>query len=370
MTQPKRPSSQRSFVERHATKLVLSLIFGAGLAMLAVRGGLPLVPPSASFAQLSAGAVALYGLLYGLAQIVRALRWRHLLRAVGPVPLRAVVAVSFIGYAAILLGPLRSGEIVRPLLISRRGGVRVIEATGTIGAERVIDGLTLNVMLFAALRLATTLDPLPDRVGDLPVSVRAVPGAAYTMLGVFTAAFAAMALFYWHRDLARRLTLAVFGLVSRPAAEAIANAVERLAQGLRFLPSPAHVGPYLGETLAYWGFNALGLLVLARGVGLDAMTFAQACVVLGCIGIGVLIPSGPGFFGAFQLSMFLALAMFFPASSLHGPGAAFVFLTYTIQVAWTLLAAGVGVLLYRGAPTAAPNGEPTAENLAPPPPAG
>ena len=239
--------------------------------------------------------------------------------------------------------------------------MRLLEATGTIGAERVLDGLSVNIILFTALRLATTLDPLPDRVGDLPVSVRAVPGAAYTMLGIFTAAFAAMALFYWRRAFARRLTFAVLGLVSKRAAEAVADAVERLAQGLRFLPSPAHLGPYLLETLAYWGLNTLGLMVLARGVGLDGTTLSQAAVVLGCIGIGVLVPSGPGFFGAFQLSMFLALAMFFHEDALRGPGAAFVFLTYTFQVGWTLAAAVVGALLYRGAPVA--------ENLAHEPPA-
>ncbi len=363
MTAPAEAERSRGFVERHGTKLVLSLIFGAGLGTIAARGGLPLVPPRSAFAGVSLGLVALYPLLFGLAQIVRALRWRHLLRAVGHVPIRAILGVSFIGYAAILLGPLRSGEFVRPLLISRRGGVRLVEATGTIGAERVIDGLTLNVVLFAALRLATTLDPLPDRVGDLPVSVRAVPGAAYTMLGVFMAAFAAMALFYWRRELARRLTFAVLGVFSKRAADAVAGTVERLAQGLRFLPSPSHVGPYLGETITYWGLNAVGLMVLARGVGLEGTTLAQAAVILGCIGIGVLVPSGPGFFGAFQLSMFLALAMFFPESALRGPGAAFVFLTYTFQVTWTLLAALVGALLYRSAPV-------VEENLAQPPSAG
>jgi hypothetical protein len=352
---------QPGFYERHGTKLVLSLIFGAGLATIAARGGLPLVPPGEAFARLSFGAVAAYVACFGLAQLVRALRWRHLLRAVGHVPLRSILAVSWIGYAAILLGPLRSGEFVRPFLIAKRGRVKLLEATGTIGAERVLDGLTLNLVLFTALKLAKPLDPLPDRVGDLPISVRAVPGAAYTMLAVFTAAFAAMGLFYWRRELARRVTLAVVGVVSRRAAEAVADAALRVAQGLKFLPSPAHLAPYLGETLAYWGLNTLGLLVLARGVGLDGITLAQAAVVLGCIGIGVLVPSGPGFFGAFQLSMFLALAMFFPEATLHGPGAAFVFLVYTIQVGWTLLAAAAAAFIDRG-PHAL-----DAEKLAPPP---
>ena len=77
------------------------------------------------------------------------------------------------------------------------------------------------------------------------------------------------------------------------------------------------------------------------------MTFARACVTLGCVGIGILVPSGPGFFGAFQLSAYLALTMFFPEAVVLKAGAAFVFLLYTTQVAWHLVAALLGLWIDR-----------------------
>jgi hypothetical protein len=255
------------------------------------------------------------------------------------------VAVSWIAFAAILLSPLRSGEVVRPYLITRRGSVRLWEATGTIGAERIIDGLFLSVVLFVALQVSTALDPLPSRVGDLPVPVAAVPGAAYGALLLFAGAFAVMTLFFWRRDLAQRLTRSVFGLVSKRLAERAADAALRVADGLRFLPSPGDLAPFLLETAAYWAMNAFGLWILARGVGLDAMTVAQSCVLMGTIGVGILIPAGPGFFGAFQLSAFMALAMYFPEDRLRGAGAAFVFLLYVSQLAWTLIAAGASFVI-------------------------
>ena len=85
------------------------------------------------------------------------------------VPLRTVLTVTFVGFAAILCLPLRSGEAVRPVLMHRRGRLSGWAATGAVAAERIIDGLCVSIMLLVALGVATPLDPLPDRIGTLPV---------------------------------------------------------------------------------------------------------------------------------------------------------------------------------------------------------
>ncbi|UQA58023.1 lysylphosphatidylglycerol synthase transmembrane domain-containing protein [Polyangium aurulentum] len=341
------PPTAGGFFHRHGVKLVLSLVFGAGLAWMMLQGGLPIVPPEDAFEQVKPWTVAVYVLSLAAVHWFRAARWRHLLRPVGDVSLRSVVGVSWVGFGAILVSPLRSGEIVRPLLVTRRGSVRLWEATGTVGAERVVDGLVLSAVLFVALRLGTALDPLPDHIGDLRVPVAAVPAAAYGALILFVAAFATMGMFYFFRDLARRMTRRVLGIVSVRLADRLADVVERVAEGIRFLPSPRHLVPFLAETAAYWGVNAAGVWLLGWGTGLTGMTLAEACVTMGCIGIGILVPSGPGYFGAFQLSAYMALAMYFPETALRGPGAAFVFLLYVTQVGWHLVATAIGLGLMR-----------------------
>jgi hypothetical protein len=75
--------------------------------------------------------------------------------------------------------------------------------------------------------------------------------------------------------------------------------------------------PFLGETVLYFVNNIAGILILGIGTGLEGMTLAEAPVTMGCIGIGILVPAGPGFFGAFQLSTYMALAMFFPEDTLR-----------------------------------------------------
>lgn len=336
-------------VQRHGVKLGASLLLGGALAWVLWRGGLPLVPPANAFAALKPWTVVVYIASLAVVHLLRAVRWRHLLRPVGGAPLRSVIAVSWIAFGAILLSPFRSGEIVRPYLITRRSRVRFWEAAGTVGAERVIDGLVLSVVLFTSLQLAAPLSPLPDHVGSLPVPAAAVPKAAYVALAVFMIAFALMGVFFFARDFARRATFTIIGLVSRDLASRFAAIVERVADGLRFLPSARRTLPFLVETLGYWAANAFGVQLLAWGAGLTTMTLAQSAVTIGCVGVGILVPAGPGYFGAFQLSTYMALAMYFPEATLVGPGAAFVFLLYVTQVGFHVVAMAAGLLMDRAA---------------------
>jgi hypothetical protein len=103
------------------------------------------------------------------------------------------------------------------------------------------------------------------------------------------------------------------------------------------------------ESAAYWIINATGVWLLAWGSGLEGTTLAEACVTMACIGIGILVPSGPGYFGAFQLAAYAALAMYVPEASLRASGAAFVFLLYATQVGFHVVAmlAGLGLLRRR-----------------------
>jgi len=352
---------EASLLQRHGLKLVTSLFLGGGIAWVLARGGLPLVPPRSAFAALRPWTVGAYVGSLVVVHTLRAVRWRHLLRPIGSASVRSVLAVSWIAFGAILLSPLRSGEVVRPYLITKRSNIRVWEATGTVGAERVIDGLVLSLMLLAGLQVAVPLAPLPDHVGSLPVPAAAVPRAAYAALVLFMTAFALMGTFFFARDFARRSTFAVIGLVSRRLAERLAGIVERVADGLRFLPSPGHLVPFLAETLGYWSVNVAGVTLLAWGCGLTTITLAQAAVTVGCLGIGILVPAGPGYFGAFQLATYMALAMFFPEALLVGPGAAFVFFLYVTQVGVHVVAMVFGLLIDRAdlradgvAPPAAP----------------
>jgi hypothetical protein len=284
----------------------------------------------------------------------RATRWRFLLRSFADVPRRKVLAVSWIGFAAILLMPFRIGEIVRPYMIREKGKVSMSSATGTVVAERVVDGLFLSIVLALALVFVPTIHPLPERVAGLPVTVAQVRTSGFMMLGLFTVAFATIAVFYFARDFARKTTLAVFGIVSPRLGEKLAATAEKLANGLHFLGRGRDAGGFLFETTLYWGLNALGMWLLAWGCGVahadgSALSFPEACALMGMLGCAILIPGPPGLLGVVQAGIYAGMAMYIPMEVMTrgghlvvaGPPAAYVGVMYVVQLVWQTAAAGI-----------------------------
>jgi glycosyltransferase 2 family protein len=336
----------KGFLRRHGAKLIASIVITAGIVFTLQKGGLTLVPEGGDFDHVRWWTLPLYLVSLITMNYFRAVRWRFLLRSFADVPRRRVLAVSWIGFAAILLMPFRIGEIVRPYMLREKGKVSMSAATGTVMAERVVDGLFLSIVLALALILVPTISPLPEKVVGLPISVQQVRTSGFAMLGLFTTAFATIAVFYFARDWARRITLAVFGLVSKKLAEKLAGIAEKLATGLHFLGRGRDSGGFLLETAAYWGLNALGMWLLAWGCGVvhadgSAITFGETCALMGMLGCTILIPGPPGLLGVFQAGIYAGMTMYFPTNVVTGGGSAFVFLLYSTQLAWTVAGASI-----------------------------
>jgi glycosyltransferase 2 family protein len=339
----------KGFLRRHAVKLVASVVITAVLLFTLEKHGLTLVPEGGDFAHVKWWTLPVYLVTLIVMSYFRAMRWRFLLRSFADIPRRRVLAVSWIGFAAILLLPFRLGEIVRPYMLREKGRVSMSSATGTVVAERVVDGLYLSIVLAIALVFVPTLDPLPERVVGLPISVQQVRTSGFVMLGVFTAAFITIAVFYFARAWAHRTTLLLFGVVSKRLAEKLAQTAEKLANGLHFLGRGRDAGGFLLETTFYWGLNAFGMWLLAWGCGVvhadgSPLGFGEACALMGMLGVTILIPGPPGLLGTFQAGIYAGLTMYVPTEIVTGAGAAYVFLLYAIQLAWTIVAASIFLL--------------------------
>ena len=339
----------------YAPRVVASLVIAGGFVWLFHKGGLPLIPPRAAFASLAPWAVPAYFACVATALYFRTHRWVYLLRPIAPdISGKRVVGIGLVGTAAILFAPLRMGEAARPYLLARDGEVSFFQALGAAGAERVVDGLVLTWVTGLAYLASTPISPLPNHLGEMALPVSAIPHAIFVAVAVFTGAFIAMAVFYLARSFARRVTQSVLGIVSGSLANFVTGTLERLSDGLRFLSSRVNALRFAGETLIYWGFTLLGQFALMRGVGIQG-SFTEATVSLGVLGLGAIVPAGPGFFGAYQIAIYSALALYFSQATLVSSGAAMVFVSYAVQLAMAALGAGLGLwLVRRGAPRAQP----------------
>ncbi len=348
------------FLRRHALKLVASALITVGVVYTVEAGGLKLVPDGGDFGSVHWAALLLYiPLLVGMTWF-RSVRWRFLLRQIIEVPKLRLFAVSCVGFFAMWALPFRLGELARPYMLRTRPGERragqpvltMSAATGTIVAERVIDGLFLSILLAIALVTVPTIHPLPDTVVGLHISVAHVRLMGFAMLGLFTTAFVVIAVFYFARTWAQRATEVVIGVVSPKLAQKLSAIAGHLADGLHVFSRGREFVGFVIETAAYWMLNCAGMWVLAIGCGVvhgdgSAITFGESCTLMGMLGCAILIPGPPGLLGVFQAGIYAGMTMYFPTAIVTGPGAAFVFLLYITQVVVGFAAASWG-LWYEG----------------------
>ncbi|MES1173847.1 MAG: lysylphosphatidylglycerol synthase transmembrane domain-containing protein [Myxococcales bacterium] len=346
----------------YAPRILASLCIAGAFVWLFHRGGLPLIPPAGALSTLAVWAIPAYLLLQVVGVFFRVHRWVPLLRAVAPdVSAPRVVGIGLVGIAAIMFAPLRMGEAARPYLLARDGKVSFFQALGAAGAERVIDGLMLTVVSAIAMTLSTPLSPLPDHLGEMPLPVSIIPHAIYFAALVFSGGFLALLVFYGARSFARRITSALLSPISPKLAHFVTLTLERLADGLNVLGSPSNRLRFFGETVLYWLFQVLAQFALMRGAGIEG-TLAEACVSLGVLGLGVIVPAGPGLFGAFQIGTYSGLALFFPLVTLKSSGAAMVFVAYASQLFLMASALGIGFwILARSKPALAAPSPPASE---------
>jgi glycosyltransferase 2 family protein len=351
------PAGVTKSIWRHAPRVLASLVIAGGFVWLFHRGGLPLIPPAGTLSTLAAWTIPAYVVFQVCALFFRVHRWVPLLRSIVPdVSPPRVVGIGLVGVAAIMFAPLRMGEAARPYLLARDGKVSFFQALGAAGAERVVDGLMLTVISAIAMTLSSPLSPLPDHLGDMPLPVSIIPRAIYLAALVFTGGFIALTVFYGARAFARRVTGALLNPISPKLSTFVTSTLERLADGLSILGSPKHRVRFFVETALYWLLQLLAQFALMRGAGINA-TISQACVSLGVLGLGVIVPAGPGLFGAFQIGTYSGLALFFPIVTLKSSGAAMVFVAYASQL--VLMAASLALgfwILARTKPAVAEGG--------------
>lgn len=250
--------------------------------------------------------------------LARAGRWWFLVRPLGPVRFRALLGVAFAGILWILLLPWRLGEFVRPLLLARATTIPFAQALGTVALERVVDGLVVCALFFAA-------------AAALPLQLAGLYAACLGVAALFGGLLLVLlALAIWPRAIGALLR-ATLGRLAPGLADRLAELARGLAEGLAALPSPRPLLLFLAVTLAYWACNALGMWLLARGCGLE-LGLAETAAVLAVLNLTLLIPGPPAHVGTFQLGVLTGLALFVPPELVAARGPVYAFWLYVCQL--------------------------------------
>lgn len=267
-------------------KIIIWLGWGVSLVLLyfAFRG-LDWFSVMAAFSKISPFTPILMMGLYLLGFLVRAWRWKLLL------PTRISLGDSFkaviLGYAANNILPARLGEFVRAEAVARKCEISRSVALASILVERVFDGLILTGLLYLGIK-GDTIPQWASSVGFLGISIF---GGALTVISVlaFTRSF-------WESK------------VEALPSSKLRDIFQKFVTGLTLVwRTPFTPITMLGLTLGVWLIEGLMFEIAIQAFNFNVPSTA-GLFVMGVVNLGILIPSAPGYLGAFQYFGSLSLS--------------------------------------------------------------
>lgn len=236
---------------------------------------------------------------------IRAYRWEILLRPYKPgISLLRLYRCTVIGFMVTYLLPGRLGEIVRPVLLADREGIRKSQAIGTIVLERMLDLTAVLAIFLVAVRLSNL--PGTGLTGQLR-------NAALLVLPLVLLAFVLLYLVNSSRfrPLIERLVHRAAGLLPAARRAYLADATLAFIRSLSLDLRPAAFLRLCAASFGLWLFIIPFYWLLMRGFpGMEHLAPLSAAAYFGIIFVAAAIPT-PGMAGSLDLASVLALTRLF-----------------------------------------------------------
>ena len=272
-----------------------------------------------------------------LSHVIRAHRWNRLLSDEPHVPsvTRSFSAVM-IGYAANTLVP-RSGELLRPFVLSQRTPITFATALSSVVVERFLDVLTL---------LAAIISILIWNSGPIAAALPSVdPTTVIVSFAVPAMLLLIVLLMLTFTDLAPTIVSGLVGKFSPNIAEKLRTMFIDIRRGAAVLRHPTEWPVILIDTILIWVLWAASLWLVLIAMPWTGSTFSilDGAILLVIISIGVTIAPTPGALGVYQGFAQLALIRMYGATPAEG--LAFGILAWTINYGVSLLAGGIAFLV-------------------------
>lgn len=224
-----------------------------------------------------------------LSLIGMAYRWHLLLGHTARVSVADTFDFTTIGFISGLIMPQRLGDIVKVVLLARRGGGNRTSVLGTVVIERLTDVIML-LALAAIFVLTVRLSILLQ--GSLAVV------AAVTI--------AVLILIRFHDSLTPRLLSLARMILPERLVAFVESQVEKLAAGLHAMQSGRRFLSALALAAIVWSLSGLSMMAYITAFGLPVPWYAGFLVIL-LTNLGGILPSSPGSIGVYHYMTVLAL---------------------------------------------------------------
>jgi hypothetical protein len=222
----------------------------------------------------------------------RGRRWWYLFPAGSNPP--GLVPATMIGYMVNNVLPLRAGELVRVYIVARRWGHGFWTVLATLIVERLLDSLVI-VLAIVVLVLRT---PVPRALEIGAAILLMIDLVAVSVLSFLAVAPTSA------RRIAERLTRRWPKQQRR-----LDGILGMFVRGLEGVRTRTHLLPLLLWTVIVWTIPAAAAWTMFRALHLE-LPWIAGWAVLAFVGLGVAIPSAPGYVGVFHAAATIALTMF------------------------------------------------------------
>lgn len=232
--------------------------------------------------------------LAALSILLRALRWTWITngRSAG---FGSFWAATTLGYLGNMIYPLRAGEVLRILAIKRLAGVPLHRGATSALIDRISDGIMLGLVLLSLFLIHGA-------------AIQGAPGiialcAVFLLLALLLTSFGAWGR-RWRPRLERLLSRLPHSTGSR-----IMSWYDQAMHLVIDVGRPLVLIRLLVITMVVFctDFAVAWSLMFAFGWSLP---FTAAVTVEGFLAVGSLLPSAPGYVGAFQVASILALGLY------------------------------------------------------------
>ena len=269
-------------------KFWLGIIVSIVFLTLAMRGldleGFWTTVRQANYWWLIPGVVVYFGAVWA-----RTWRWHYMLRHIKRVSLARLFPIVVIGYMGNNVYPARAGEVLRSYVLKREHGVRVSSSLATVIIERLFDGLTMLLFVFAAL-------PFVDLHGKLADYRPFIIG--FTLL--FVAALLVF-LFVASRPVLAHAVYSPLVTLLLPARfhDKVLGIAERFLEGLASLARGREVFMIFGTSVLVWLFETGKYWFVMHAFDFN-VSFFTLMLMNGVVNLATTIPGAPGHVGTFD----------------------------------------------------------------------
>lgn len=252
-----------------------------------------------------------------LSFFVRVQRWTYIVRAAQPVSFRTLFSATQIGFLANFTLPLRAGEAIRALVLTRLTSIPFPKSFAMVALDRVTDLFGLVVVMIVALAAfqPTTGVSIPAETFDTENAITFSIGqyrAGAVGAGLFIViVVAAFVLLYIRRSLILRLSDTITGAVSKALATRIHGILDHFADGMHIFRSPADMAKSLFFSLLTWGCSLVFFVGMMEAFHIDYPWYTPF-VIQSILTVFISLPGAPGFVGQFHIPIVITLVMLIP----------------------------------------------------------